>query len=98
MSEGWVEKEDEIKILGKTRKGARKDSFIRRNTKKVQGFFVLKLRIYKRGVGYRVLNEDEIQTAIDNIEEFHPNNEEWIVGQSREQWFLKNVLHRYMDQ
>ena len=43
---------------------------------KEQGNFVLKLRIYKRGVGYRVLNEAEIERAVENIEEFLPNNEE----------------------
>ena len=71
-----LKKKMRLKYLGRQGKEQGKIHSYDVIQKKVQGFFVLKLRIYKRGVGYRVLNEDEIQTAIDNIEEFHPNNEE----------------------
>ena len=61
--------------------------------------YVVYYTTYAVSSGFPILlNEDEIQTVIDNSEEFLPNNEEWIVGLSGEQWFLKNVLHRYMDQ
>ena len=71
-----LKKKMRLKYLGRQGKEQGKIHSYDVIQKKVQGFFVLKLRIYKRGVGYRVLNEDEIQTAIDNIEEFLPNNEE----------------------
>ena len=44
--------------------------------RKEGGFFVLKLCTYKRGVGFLILNEDEIERAIDDVGECIPINEE----------------------
>ena len=71
-----LKKKMRLKYLGRRGKEQGKIHSYDVIQRKEGGFFVLKLRIYKRGVGFLILDEGEIERVIDDVGECIPIHEE----------------------